>query len=119
MKKEITIDANGKKLGRLASEVASALRGKTGADFLPYVKDLPEVTVKNIDLIDFSEKRLKESVFLRYSGYPGGLRKKTAWNVAKGDKREVLRHAVNGMLPKNKLRKIMLKNLILKHGEEE
>ena len=118
MKKQITIDAKNKKLGRLASEAALALRGKTEADFLPYVKDLPRVTIKNVDLIAFSEKRLKESDFLRYSGYPGGLKKKTAFKVAESDKREVLRHAINGMLPKNKLRKVMLKNLTLEHGDE-
>ena len=117
-KTEITIDAEGKKLGRLASEVASALRGKTSAHFLPYVKILPKITVKNVDAINFSEKKLKEKTLLRYSGYPGGLKKQSAWSVAAKDKRNVLKHAVSGMLPKNKLRKIMLKKLIQKDGED-
>ena len=118
MKKQIIIDAKNKKLGRLASEVALTLRGKTKADFLPYAKDLPKVTVKNVDLIAFSEKKLRGKTFLRYSGYPGGLKSRSAWEVAKKDKREVLKHAVSGMLAKNKLRKVMLKNLTLEHGDE-
>lgn len=116
--KEILMDARGKRLGRVASEIALALRGKTDAEYLPYSKDLPKVTVKNVDFIEFSEKKLKAKTFVKYSGYPGGLRKKTAWAIAQKDKKDVLKRAVSGMFPKNKLRKIMIKNLILKHGEE-
>jgi len=116
---EIIIDAKNKKMGRLASEAAKALRGKTSAAFLPNSQNLPKVIVKNADEIDFSEKKLKESFFARYSGYPGGRRVKSAFVVAQKDKREVLKKAILGMLPKNKLRKIMIKNLILKHGEDK
>lgn len=118
MNKEIIINAKNKKLGRVASEIALALRGKTSADFLPHAKQLPKVKVINVDFLDFSEKRLREKTFLRYSGYPGGLRRKSAWEIAGKDRREVLKHAINGMLAKNRLKKIMLKNLDLKHGEE-
>ena len=117
MKQEIIINAAGKKPGRIASQIALALRGKKSADFLPHSKNLPKVSVKNIDEIDFSEKKLKAKKFKKYSGYPGGLKRRSAWTLAVSDKREVLRHAINGMLPKNKLRKIMLKNLTLRHGE--
>ena len=116
---EITLDAKNKKPGRFASEVAYALRGKTSANFLPNSKNFPKVTVKNVDDADFSEKKLKESFFSRYSGYPSGRNVKSAFVVAQKDKREVLKKAILGMLPKNKLRKIMIKNLILKHGEDK
>lgn len=115
---EIIIDAKNKKMGRLASEAAYALRGKTSASFSPNSQNLPKVVVKNADDVDVSEKKLKESFFARYSGYPGGRSVKSAFLVAQKDKREVLKKAILGMLPKNKLRKIMIKNLILRHGED-
>lgn len=118
MKKEIVIDAKNKRLGRVASKIARALRGKTEADFLPNRTVLPKVFVKNGDLVDISEKKLKESEHARYSGYPSGRKVSSAWEVAKKDKRLVFRHAVLGMLPHNRLRKIMIKNLIIYHGEK-
>jgi len=119
MKQEITIDAKDKKLGRLASQVAKALRGKTEADFLPNRTTSPKVTVKNVDLIEFSENKFKNTFFQRYSGYPGGRKVFSAWEVWQKDPREVLLHAVHGMIHKNRLKKGMLKNLILKHGEDK
>ena len=118
MKKEIVIDAKSKKLGRVASEIAKALRGKTEADFLPSRIATPRVTVKNADAISFSEKKLKGAFHARYSGYPGGRKVTSAFLVAQKDKREVLRHAVLGMLPRNRLKKNMVKNLIIYHGED-
>jgi len=117
MKAEIIIDAKDQKLGRLASRVAKALRGKTEADYLPNRTTFPKVTVKNVDLIEFSENKLKKTFFQTYSGYPGGRKVFSAWEVAQKDKREVLKHAVYGMIHKNRLKKDILKNLILKHGE--
>lgn len=116
MAKEIILDAADKKLGRLASQVALALRGKTKEDFLPHSKNLPKVFVKNVNLMIFSEKKLKSKTFKRYSGYPGGLKRQSAYEVFLKDKKEVLRRAVLGMLPKNKLRKMMVKNMILQNG---
>ena len=119
MKKgEIIIDAARKKLGRLASEVAVSLRGKTMPDFLPYDTSLPKVTVKNADSMNLDEKKLKESSFARYSGYPSGRKVKTALEIAQKDKCELLRMTVLGMLPKNRLKKEMIKNLIIYHGED-
>lgn len=117
MKSNTIIDAKNKKLGRIASEIALVLRGKTDADYLPNRTALPKVIVKNVDEIAFSEKRLKETVFARYSGYPSGRKLKSAWEVAQKDKREVLKHAVFGMLAKNRLKKFMIKNLTMYHGE--
>lgn len=119
MKSEIVIDATNKKLGRLASQVASSLRGKTESDYLPHKTTFPKVIIKNISKLNWSEKRLKNSVFSTYSGYPGGRKTKSAWEVYQKDPREVFRHAVFGMLPKNKLKAKMIKNLILFNGNEK
>lgn len=119
MTQEIMIDAKGKKLGRLASGVALALRGKTNPGFLPHDTDLPRVTVTNVDGLDLSEKKLKSKFFATYSGYPSGRKQTNIWEVAQKNKFAVLRHAVLGMLPHNRLRKIMIKNLVLKHGEDK
>ncbi|MDO8522769.1 MAG: 50S ribosomal protein L13 [bacterium] len=119
MKTEIIMDAKNKKLGRLASEVAKALRGKTDADYLPNRTTFPKIIVKNVDKIEFSEAKLKDTFFQRYSGYPGGRKVFSAWELAQKDKREVLKHAIWGMLHKNRLKKEMIKNLTLYHGEDK
>ncbi|QQG42307.1 MAG: 50S ribosomal protein L13 [Candidatus Giovannonibacteria bacterium] len=122
MTKEIIIDAKNKKLGRIASEVAKALRGKTDAGFLPHTVVLPRVIVKNAGSIAFSEKKLKDKEFWTYSGYPGGRKVKSAWEVAEkstGWRSDILRHAVSGMLHKNRLKKLMIKNLIIYNGEDK
>ncbi len=119
MKKEIIIDATDKKLGRLASQVASALRGKTDPDFMPNRTEFSRVIVKNVDAMSTSEKKLKETIFGRYSGYPGGRHEKTAFTVAEKDKRELLHRAVSGMLKQNRIKAPMLKGLILYHGDKE
>lgn len=115
----ITIDAAGKKLGRLASQVAYALRGKTSPSYTPNSMDLPKVVVKNADHISFSEKRLNESEFKRFSGYPSGLKLTKASDAAAKDKREILRHAISGMIHRNKLKSRMIKNLTIYHGDEK
>ena len=119
MKKEIIIDATNKKLGRLASEVAKTLRGKTEADFLPNRTEFPHVTVKNVDAMSLSEKKLKETFFGSYSGYPGGRSVKSASSVAAHDKRDLLLRAVSGMLKNNRIKDPILKGLTLYHGDKE
>lgn len=114
---DFVFDAKDQILGRFASRVALALRGKTKANFLPSRTRLPRVLVKNVSSLRFNEQRLKASAFWRYSGYPSGRHEKTAWEVAQKNPLEVLRHAVWGMLPKNKLRSRLIKNLIMYHGD--
>jgi len=108
------IDAQNKKLGRLASEVASILMGKNRADFVRNA--IPDVKVKitNAGKIFTTNKKMSNKIYKNYSGYPGGLKERTMKKVVsdKGMK-EVLRIAVRGMLPKNKLRDRMMKNLII------
>jgi large subunit ribosomal protein L13 len=111
---EYKIDAQDKKLGRLASEVATILMGKNRADFVR--NTIPEIKVKisNAGKIFVTNKKKNSEVYKNYSGYPGGLRERTMKKVIsnKGMK-EVLRIAIKGMLPKNKLRDRMMKNLII------
>lgn len=110
--KDYTIDAKGKKLGRVASEAAKILRGKDSVDFARNIA--PDIAVKiiNASQADISEKKMKEKVYLHYTGYPGGLRSKTAQQVV--DKKgygELFTKAVYGMLPGNKLRDVIMKKL--------
>ena len=106
-----TIDAAGQILGRLAVQVANILRGRNKPDYLPY-KDMGEnVVVFNVDKIKVSGKKMKQKVYYRYSGYPGGLKKRRLEEVMERDSREALRKAVYGMLPKNRLRDKMIKKL--------
>lgn len=116
MAKEITISAKGKSLGRLAAMIAQLLRGKGTADFVPHAPSIPRVVVTNIDALSISEKKLHTKVHWRYSGYPSG-RHEVLWrDVAQKDKGLLLRRAVLGMLPKNRLRPRMLKSLTIEHG---
>jgi len=111
---EYKIDAQNKKLGRLASEAAVILMGKNRADFVR--NSIPDVKVKisNASKIFVTHKKMNDKTYKNYSGYPGGLRERTMSKVVsdKGMK-EVLRIAIKGMLPKNKLRDRMMKNLII------
>lgn len=106
-----TIDATGKKLGRVCSEAAAYLRGKMSTDFAP--NKVPNVTVAitNASKLDLSERRLAEE-FKTYSGYPGGLKHETREHlIGRRGIKEVIVRTVRGMLPRNKLRTQMLKNL--------
>lgn len=109
-----SIDAQNKKIGRIATEAAVFLMGKNLSDFKRNA--IPEVTVeiKNASKVSVDETKFETKRYSRYSGYPGGLRQPTMKQVTekKGFK-EVLKEAVSGMLPKNKLRTRMLKNLVI------
>lgn len=107
-----TIDAKGKAPGRVATEVAVILMGKNRTDFARNTIPDVEIEVTNAGGLRLDQKRIKDKKYYAYSGYPGGL-KTTAQGVlvAKKGVGEVLRRAVYGMLPKNKLRPRMMKNL--------
>ncbi len=111
-RKTITIDAENKALGRLAAQVAGFLRGKNKPDFVPY-KDMGDIViVKNVGKMKFTGNKLENKSYFRYTGYLGNLKEKTLkeFLVKKGP-REVLRKAIMGMLPKNKLRDRQIKRL--------
>lgn len=111
--REYTIDATGKRLGRVATEAASVLLGKDQTDFAKHVVAPVKVLITNASKLDISEKRAQEE-FQTYSGYPGGQRTETLGHLAKRrGYGEVLNRVIGGMLPKNKLHKLRMKNLIV------
>jgi large subunit ribosomal protein L13 len=113
------IDATDRKLGRLATEIASILHGKNNPDFLPYKLSDNKVIVFNTAKIKVTGKKFEDKKYYHYSGYPGGIKETNFKTLFERDPNEPLRRAVFGMLPKNKLRDKMLKNLKLYAREEE
>ncbi len=110
-KKWFIVDAKGKILGRLASEVAAVLRGKHKVSFTPSVDTGDCVIVINAKDIRVTGKKMDEKVYKHFSGYPGGLRLTKLETMLKRKPTQVIRVAVKGMLPKNKLGKKMIKKL--------
>ena len=108
------IDAQNKRLGRLASEVATILMGKNRADFARNTVADAKVKIVNAGKIFVTNKKMDNKIYKNYSGYPGGLKEASMRKVVavKGMK-EALRIAVKGMLPINKLRPRMMKNLTI------
>jgi len=107
-----TIDAKGRVPGRVATEVAVLLMGKNRTDFARNTIPEVEVEVTSAGSMTLNAKRLQDKEYHHHSGYPGGLKAESMQHIVdtKGA-REVLRRAVYGMLPKNKLRPRMMKNL--------
>ncbi len=107
-----TIDAEGKRLGAVATEAARVLLGKHSPQFARHIAFPVEVKVVNARLLDISEKKRTQEVYKTYSGYPSGQKVETLGHLA--ERRgygEALRRTVSGMLPKNKLRSVRMKNL--------
>ena len=110
-----TIDAKGRVPGRVATEVAVLLMGKNRTDFSRNTIPAIEVEVLSAGAMSLNQKKLKDKKYYHHSCYPGGLKEATMERiVATKGVREVLRRAVYGMLPKNKLRPRMMKNLKIK-----
>ena len=106
-----TIDAQSKKIGRVASEAAKILNGKTSVAYQPNVVADVEVHIINASKADVTTKKKDEKIYSRYSGWPGGLIQTTLGRlIIKKGMSEAFRIAVKGMLPKNKLQAKMLKN---------
>lgn len=110
-RKTHTIDATGKVLGRLATEIALLLRGKNKPDFAPNKDTGDFVKVKNAGNIKFSGKKIEQKKYFRHSGYLGGLKHDPLKKVLERDAGQVLKKAVWGMLPKNRLRSKQIKRL--------
>ena len=105
------IDAENQIVGRLASQVAAILRGKHKPYFTPHVDCGDYVIIVNADKARFSGKKETDKLYYRYSGYPGGLRTRTAKEMRQRRPDYIMRHAVKGMLPKGPLGRNMLKKL--------
>ena len=111
----ITIDAENKSLGRIASAAAKTLLGKHSADFAKNIVAKVEVKIINASKVKISGDKAKDKNYVRYSGYPGGQKIETyAMLTARRGKEEALRRAVLGMLPKNKLQTPRIKMLTIK-----
>ncbi len=104
MKDIITIDAENQPVGRLAAKIAVLLRGKQKADFKPYLEPEDVVLVKNAGRMKITGKKLDQKLYIRHSGYLGGVRTTKMKDLFLAKPQEILRKAVWGMLPKNKLR---------------
>ncbi|MEX2010289.1 MAG: 50S ribosomal protein L13 [Parcubacteria group bacterium] len=110
-----SLDASGKKPGRLATEVAVLLMGKNRVDYSR--NKIPDITVEvtGASKLSIDEKKKEQKRYSRHSGYPGGLKRETVAKVIeKKGAKEILKKAVYGMLPKNKLRPQMMKRLTIK-----
>ena len=105
------IDAENQVVGRLASQVAAILRGKHKPYFTPHVDCGDYVIIVNADKARFSGKKETDKLYYRYSGYPGGLKTRTAKEMRQRRPDYIMRHAVKGMLPKGPLGRSMLKKL--------
>ncbi len=115
MTKNFTIDVTGKKLGRVASDVAAILIGKKSPDFQKNQVADVKVEVVNASKMDITEKKARTAIYTNYSGFPGGLKTRTLEEVAaKKGYAEVLEIAIAGMIHRNKLKDKILKNLIIK-----
>lgn len=97
------VDAEGKNLGRLASEIAVVLRGKNKPRYTPHVDTGDFVVVVNAEKIAVTGNKIKDKMYHRHSGYPGGLKTRTLGEMLQRRPTEVVRKAVKGMLPKNRL----------------
>lgn len=112
-KEERVLDANGKILGRIASEAAHYLQGKHRSDYKTYM-DVPVfVRIQNAQKIKVTGKKFKEKIYWHYSGYPGGIYHRSFEELFKKDPTRVIRKAVYGMLPKNRLRRDRMTRLII------
>ena len=114
----VVVDANGQTLGRLATRIADTLRGKRKPQFTPHVDTGDFVVVVNADKIAVTGKKLDEKMYYRHSGYPGGLRSRPLREQLERRPTEVLRVAVKGMLPKNRLAAKQLTKLKIYAGPE-
>ncbi len=103
-RKTYTVDASGKILGRLATDIAMHLMGKTSAVFQPNIDAGDEVVVTNVAKIKVTGKKYEQKKYYTHSGQPGGLKTKTMRQIWEKEPAEVLRQAVSRMLPKNKHR---------------
>ena len=119
VKKEwYVIDATDLVLGRLASRVALVLRGKNKPSFTPNIDCGDNVIIVNAEKIRLTGKKMTDKVYIRYTGYPGGQRYATPKDLLKSRPTEVIRMAVKGMLPKNRLGSKIIGNLFIYAGAE-
>lgn len=113
-----TIDAAGKTLGRLATEVAIALRGKDKATFAPNKIVGDVVVVTNTNKVRYTGNKIEQKTYYKHTGYLGNMKSITLGKLIEKDPTEPLRRAVYGMLPDNRLRKELMKRLTIIAGDK-
>src|SRR5918997_1332755 len=114
----LVVDAEGQTRGRLATQIADALRGKRKPVYTPHVDVGDFVIVVNAEKISVTGQKLQEKMYYRHSGYPGGLKKRTLNDMLERRPEEVIRLAVRGMPPKNRLARKQLTKLKVYAGPE-
>jgi large subunit ribosomal protein L13 len=107
------IDVSGQVLGRVAGKISRLLQGKHKVNYVPYLDSGDYIVVINAKKIKVTGKKEKNKVYTRYSGYPGGLKTISYEKMLKQKPEDIIRHAVSGMLPKNKLRDRRLARLFI------
>ena len=112
------VDADGATLGRLASQVATLLRGKHRTTFSPHLDTGDPVIIVNAAKIKVTGKKLTDKMYIRHSGYPGGFRAENLERLLARRPEEVIRRAVRGMLPQNRLGEQMMRKLHVYAGSE-
>ena len=110
-KEWVIIDAEGAVLGRLATKIASMLRGKHKTDFTPHVDCGDNVIVLNAEKVVLTGEKWSDKQYVRYTGYPGGQRFTSAEEMLKKNPIGLVENAVRGMLPKNRLGRSLFKNM--------
>ncbi|MFY9487300.1 MAG: 50S ribosomal protein L13 [Solirubrobacterales bacterium] len=114
----VIVDAEGKTLGRLATQIADTLRGKNKPEYTPHIDTGDFVVVLNAEKIRVSGNKLTEKIYYRHTGYPGGLRERTLEEQLERRPEEVIRTAVKGMLPRTKMGRAQLRKLKVYAGTE-
>jgi large subunit ribosomal protein L13 len=117
-KKWYVVDAKDKILGRLATEIASRLRGKHKPTFSPFIDNGDFIIVTNADKISLSGKKWDDKKYYRHSGYMGGIKERSAKELLEKHPTDLVFKAVRGMLPKNKLGRAQLKKLKIYAGAD-
>lgn len=117
-KQWVIIDANNEVVGRLASQVAKILRGKSKPSFTPHADCGDNVIIINAEKVRFTGNKMQEKQYVRHTGYPGGQRFATPADYLNRKPEFVIQKAVKGMLPKNRLGSALLRNLKVYAGSE-
>ncbi len=112
------VDANGETLGRLATQIAETLRGKRKPQYTPHIDTGDFVVVVNCSRIRVTGKKLTDKIYYRHSGYHGGLKERTLAQMLERRPEEVIRLAVRGMMPRNRIARAQLRKLKLYAGPE-
>ena len=114
----LVVDAEGQTLGRLATRIADALRGKRKPEYTPHVDTGDFVVVVNAEKIRVTGKKMEQKTYWRHSGYPGGIKSRTLAEMLDRRPEEVIRKAVKGMLPRNRLARKQLTKLKVYAGPD-